>query len=306
MPLPLRTKFTNEHLIFLKNVPTYVSKEAISDIYDQYGANGMKSIYPNGPLTTIVVAFHKKQDAVVAQQETDGMKLENVIVRVEMQKSRRSFRLSRSVGPTNGRAGGTKFEDNQSTFSEVCSQYQTLGTDVDYKTAPEATLSAPTPNFSTEVSVWPQLIPRQNASATMPPSDASKYISPQSASIPSATPAATPRVQIAIPNKLFAPQATEAYATKSESPIVSEAASESTIVAHPIAENTQTSSEDKKESVIKGFPEHIKEKKSVPFPEAENFGSSQANVGVWDPIDTTERIRQRHRQNCAFCRKRNL
>jgi hypothetical protein len=82
----------DEHLIFVKNVPAYLATEAIPELFARYRPDRIKNVYPKSDITTVVVGFATQEKASQAQQETDGMRLESVVLRVEMYSKHRSVR----------------------------------------------------------------------------------------------------------------------------------------------------------------------------------------------------------------------
>jgi hypothetical protein len=82
----------DEHLIFVKNVPAYLATEAVPELFARYRPDRIKNVYPKSDITTVVVGFATQEKASQAQQETDGMRLENVVLRVEMYSKHRSVR----------------------------------------------------------------------------------------------------------------------------------------------------------------------------------------------------------------------
>ena len=91
----LRKQPGSKSSIFVKNVPAFMAKKAIPDLFARYNALHCKNVYPTGFTTTIVVSFQSPADAELARQETDGMRLENIILHVEAYDDQRSIRFLR-------------------------------------------------------------------------------------------------------------------------------------------------------------------------------------------------------------------
>lgn len=68
-----------EHLIFVKNVPADVARAAgpLMEMFARYGPTRIKNVYPTSDITTVVVSFPTLDEAIDAQEGTDGMRLES-------------------------------------------------------------------------------------------------------------------------------------------------------------------------------------------------------------------------------------
>ncbi|XP_014554901.1 hypothetical protein COCVIDRAFT_103790 [Bipolaris victoriae FI3] len=98
MTLVAGTRVSNERLIFVKNVPSYVADDQVEELFSPYRPVSYKNIYKGSSITTIVVGFRTTSDAARAQRETDGKCLGSAIIRVEMYEQRRSIRYIRDHG----------------------------------------------------------------------------------------------------------------------------------------------------------------------------------------------------------------
>ena len=92
MPLLPGTRASNERIVFVKNVPSYVPSDQIAELFAPYKPLSIKNIYKGSSITTIVVGFGSRSDAVRAQRNTDGKSLGSAVIKVEMYEQRRSLR----------------------------------------------------------------------------------------------------------------------------------------------------------------------------------------------------------------------
>lgn len=99
MPRPQPTKppvkVKGEHMIFVKNVPADLATGALDDLLARYEPTRIKNVYPHSHTTTVVVSFKSHDEASYAQQDMDGIRLENVVLHVEMFSKHRSVRYLR-------------------------------------------------------------------------------------------------------------------------------------------------------------------------------------------------------------------
>ncbi|KAJ4377989.1 hypothetical protein N0V83_000819 [Neocucurbitaria cava] len=271
-------KAPDEHSIFVKNVPKWWDKSTILELYEEYGALGMRKIHPNSSITTVVVSFPTNKDAVRAQMETDGMRLDNVILSVELQHNKqRSVRFARENRfrrdsledidedyegdaekevanddtPEHTSFGGfvppAPMDDaaKDTTWARIAANTKPAPTTVDHNKAPKVVLSAKIPMDTTTDTLRPQ-------SPLSPPTD-------------------TPQ-QLEYTGQNFQPNLIADPLTTSK--------------ASNISDKTNWDSNSKRDHQPKATTE---------------AGGFSHDVTTWDPIDTTERIRWRHCAECYFC-----
>jgi hypothetical protein len=113
MPRPQHTKAKEEHLIFVKNCPADLATGPLLDLFERYDPIRIKNVYPNSDITTVVVSFPTYDEACYAQEDTDGIRLENVVLRVEMFDKYRSVRYLREERGANRPLGAVGDDDDE-------------------------------------------------------------------------------------------------------------------------------------------------------------------------------------------------
>jgi hypothetical protein len=113
MPRPQHTKAKEEHLIFVKNCPADLATGPLLDLFERYDPIRIKNVYPNSDITTVVVSFPTYDEACYAQEDTDGIRLENVVLRVEMFDKYRSVRYLREERGVNRPLGAVGDDDDE-------------------------------------------------------------------------------------------------------------------------------------------------------------------------------------------------
>lgn len=88
-------KASNEHLVFAKNVPQYMAGQ-ITQLFNRYKPVGVRNIYPRSDMTTLVFTFGSQFDAERAQRETDLMRIDYVVLKVETYNDKQSVRALRA------------------------------------------------------------------------------------------------------------------------------------------------------------------------------------------------------------------
>ena len=253
MPHPRHTKAPSQHLIFVKNVPTYLAKYTIPDIYNGYGALGVKNVYPEGSITTAVVSFRTDKDAVRAQIETDGMRLDNVILRVELFNKQRSVRFLRENGLTK-----RPLDDIVEDYEESAQGEEGYDAGSE-RTSFDGNVASTLPDDAVKDTTWARVVANNN---------------------PTPTTAKRPKAhRVVLPGK----------AAPHKDP------SQSGIIPSPTAKDSNTSYKTDFEGNSARDQLLEATTKAVVV---------VRDVNTWEPIDTTERIRQRHCKLCFFCRLR--
>ncbi|CAO2647651.1 Nn.00g085730.m01.CDS01 [Neocucurbitaria sp. VM-36] len=279
MQHPRHTKVPSQHLIFVKNVPTYLAKCTIPEIYNGYGALGVKNVYPDGSITTAVVSFRTFKDAVRAQFETDGMRLDNVILRVELYNKQRSVRIIREIGSTK-RPLGDIMEDYENAQEEE-------GYNTGSKQTPfDRNVASTLPHDAIKDTTWAHVVANNKPTpTTVNQPKAHRVVLPGKAA---------PRVTAGAPHVQLTHKSTPVYPHWSrisdEDP-----SSDSRTVPSPTAKDSNTP--DKTDFEGDGLRDQLVEAttKAVGVPQDEN---------ALETIDTTERIRRRHCKLCFFCQLR--
>jgi hypothetical protein len=275
------TKTRGEHLIFVKNVPAYMAVDAIPDLYAQYKPLRFKNVYPNGDITTLVVAFQAYDKAVQAQQDTDGMRLDNVVLRVEMYSKYRSLRFLRE-----GRA----------THQQLRVVHENIKDKTEGRSAPFAEEEYLTPRTYVHqenlgATTWAQIV-RHDCKPSMktPPA-------------PVAAIRSQPQVSLEKPAMCTSETITDvtyfsiAFEPAADAMCSRTVGSEGTLVG-----SSNTSSTEFAGSL--GDFEDDCEMKERPVTTEEKTVAYSAIFAASEPTDTDERIRQRHYWDCAFCQMR--
>jgi hypothetical protein len=266
----------DEHLVFVKNVPAYLATATIPELFAQYEPLRIKNVYPSGDITTVVVAFRRYEEAAQAQQKTDGMRLESVVLRVEMYSKHRSLRFLRE-----GRATKRPFGAAQERLEDEAEEYPIHH--------PEEQYAPPLEQICRENSgraTWAQIVRHDRQpgmlSLPAPPTVANEQISTNGQDGASLT------IGISVANLHLshAPGLDDAHSNCS--------GTERTWIDSPQTTPTEiTSNED-----------HLKDdRKMEALPVTPNGQLMAFNsiFAVSEPVGTDQRIRQRHCQHCTFC-----
>lgn len=88
-------KASNEHLVFAKNVPQYMAGQ-ITQLFNHYKPTSVRNIYPRSDMTTLVFTFGSQFDAECAQRETDLLRIDYVVLKVETYNDKQSVRALRA------------------------------------------------------------------------------------------------------------------------------------------------------------------------------------------------------------------
>ncbi|KAJ5063541.1 hypothetical protein J3E74DRAFT_287830 [Bipolaris maydis] len=271
------TRVSNERLIFVKNVPSYVDDDQVAELFSPYRPVSYKNIYKGSSITTIVVGFRTTGDAARAQRETDGRCLGSAIIKVEMYEQRRSIRYIRDHG-------------NNSTPWDVEQEEGYEAEQPDEEVPPKEVTTNFSPLYpapvklsstATQGTTWAHIASnRYTQGVTKEPA----IIKADSAPSPASTPIATPQISTAI---LVKPIEAEAQDSPPSSPVVVVSPGDTTIVAtseplvrdEPSSDGThepQTEYQIMRWSGILKWAQHVG-----------NDGTQEMQSGPVAPIDTT-------------------
>ena len=109
----LNTRSQNSHLIFVKNVPGDLANEGIPKLFDEYKPLVIKNIYPHSSVTTMVLSFRSRAEAIRAKEGGQDKRLGNAVLRTEMYEDRRSIRFNRGQGQAKGKANNNESDDTE-------------------------------------------------------------------------------------------------------------------------------------------------------------------------------------------------
>ncbi|KAF1911957.1 hypothetical protein BDU57DRAFT_542569 [Ampelomyces quisqualis] len=275
MPRAQSTKAKDEHLIFVKNVPADLAIAAIPHLYAQFEPTRIKNVYPNGDITTVVVGFETHEEATQAQQETDGIRLENVVLRVEMYSKHRSVRFLRETR-TSHRPHGAVDEDYEELVEEMEQSEYVLPFGHSQGHAPGTT--------------WARIVGnKKNGTGMTPLPAAAVPATPQpTLNDENQTPESTPILEVAFP----------CFNTVTN-----------TKVADPdlaSTGNVQPRSPRTSSTEIAGYEGDVednqKARKRQPTRGKVDMAVRTSIFAPWHLVNTSRNISQRHRRDCLFCK----
>jgi hypothetical protein len=275
MPQTSNLGAKEEHLVFVKNVPADLATATIPDLYARYKPLRVKNVYPKGDITTIVLAFRTFKTASQAQQDTDGLCLDNVVLRVEMYSQHRSIRYLREVR-TSSRPLNVVDEDDNAEFEESSAYAVEDG----YKFHSEQVYQG-----NTGAATWAQIARHDRQRDTRPLPATAIASHPQcSITVEEAT-IWMPTTTIAVPRIPAVPKTDDGHSGI--------AGTDETSVG-----SSYTSS-----ARIVGFEGDVEDKCQTTRLAPDNQANKELSsiFALWEPIDTNERIRQHHCRDCTFC-----
>ncbi|USP79517.1 uncharacterized protein yc1106_06791 [Curvularia clavata] len=288
------SKASNERLVFVKNVPSYVPQEQIAKLFSPYHPISTKNIYKGSSITTIVIGFRSASDAARAQRTTDGKSLGNAVIKVEMYEQRRSIRYLRDHGHTN----------LPSEADEEVDETERPGKGFTPKEAPAhfpPLYPAPVkiPSTAPQGNTWARIASNQRAQGA---TNAPAITPADEERTPVSTPVATPRIPTAMPIKPFDVK----HQTPDSSPPAAVSLGNATPDAIFIPPDIPPSPEDMRteteiEYRIRRWGEILGWAQSSSSDVAQSMQSEP-----FEPLDTTARIQHRHARHCAFCMRREM
>mgnify|MGYP003624091355 CR=1 FL=1 len=283
-------KARDEHLIFVKNVPAHMATHAVPDLYAAYKPLRIKNVYPNSDITTVVVGFRTHREASYAQQDTDGLRLESVVLRVESYSKHRSVRHLREGRIANRPLGTVDENDDDEEDEQPESRPDS---DSDYDTLFPFFVGQVQPD-TTGTTTWAQIAKQTRQPQTTQPMVSSSSprlkhptVSEEAKKLPALMAIAEPH------------HASKNVVAESRSEI--DEADAQTDAVLPRSPNT-TSTE------IAAYDGDIEDNSKTRNPPSIANAAPYMSTGIlapWEPIDTSERIRQRHCRDCRFCQMRN-
>lgn len=298
MPRPFTTKFKDEHHIFVKNVPAALGISAVPRLFEQYEPTRIKNVYPTSNITTIVVTFGTYEEAEQAQEDIDGTRIDNVVLRVEMYDKRRSLRYLKDTGTRNTPRRST----HRPHFAQVEEEYEDeYEGDGEYEEPVYVRPAATQPQVSPGTTTWANIVGNNRGNGMAP------------------LPAPANAVQPRDPTPMFAPanDHNAEYANDIHEPVGPHNNDNATQSEHGSIEvlppswetaSLADSTTSPTDSELIRITQEI-----VPILEAEAKAQAQAKtkevprtsiVVPWESFDSTERLVQRHCRDCVFCQKR--
>jgi hypothetical protein len=269
----------DEHLIFVKNVPAYLATEVIPKLFARYRPDRIKNVYPKSDITTVVVGFETHEKAARAQQDTDGMRLESVVLRVEMYSKHRSVRYLLEERAKSQSPGATE-DEYEEEYEDNCEE--------ELPVQPQYVLPfARKPQDGTAPSTWAHVAGTERHTGMMPlppppgPARIEEFPMLAEQKAPSATP-----IKVAVPRIKVARDSNNATSTLGSTEGVPSNVSSTKVASYDgDAEQNQTTEKRKAAAKV-------------------NKAVLDSIFAPWEPINTSQRISQGHCQNCTFCQMR--
>jgi hypothetical protein len=271
----------DEHLIFVKNVPAYMAVAGIGDLYAQYKPLRVKNIYPNGDITTVVVAFRAYEEASQAQQDTHGIRMDNVVLQVEMYNKHRSLRFLKE-----GRATHRRFRDVHENIEN-----ETEGYPAHLNEGKCATALQDVHQKNPETTTWAQIVQYDRKPRMTPLSAPATALCPQSHI--GAEESETCKLETKMTTFYF--------------PFTRKAETDGIRSITVGSDGTLLGTSNMPTTEFVGWLEDLKSNCHIeehPFTPKEKTVIYSGIFAVSEPINTDKRIRQRHYQDCTFCQMR--
>jgi hypothetical protein len=196
MPFANNRAGTNEHLIFVKNVPQYLAKDEVPKRFIQYNSIGVKNVYPHSHITTVVISFAAKHEAERAQRETDQMRLDNVVLRVEGYNKGQSVRYLRDKGHASRPLGAVE-EDDTGNYEEDTQEEASI------YIPPLEPVVVKYPKIASQGTTWAHIAGKQRGAvqpAVPAVQEAEEKEEEDNEATPPKTPTFTPRLPTAVPD----------------------------------------------------------------------------------------------------------
>ncbi|KAL6709919.1 hypothetical protein ACN47E_000704 [Coniothyrium glycines] len=312
MPHKHFSKIADGHLIFAKNVPHYMS-DRVTHIFADYKPLGIKNVYPHGDMTTLVISFRTVEQAERAQQDTDQLRLDHVILRVEGFSKKQSIRAlrqqqrkgSRPVAESYDDGGGGVDDGYEEAAEEYFDEHDTTGSSTPVDDAATTLATSIDKQAATQVphtaqaTTWADIAAKHSPSATLIPPAPPKHCphaTPPMPTVPRAHLSThTPPPAHPTPGK---PDAAVPYPPPRPVPRAPRHSQPCTPPRHPagphpplLAPATTSVTQDH------GASDQDQDSREAtrPLPVATPAAS------VLAPVDTTQAIRERHCRGCAFC-----
>jgi RNA recognition motif-containing protein len=277
MPRASNTNSKDEHLIFVKNVPADLAKAAIPELFSPYEPVRIKNVYPKGNITTVVVGFDTHEKASRAQEDTDGLRLENVVLRVEMYSKHRSVRFLRDARTNQWSLGAEEdeFEDEYEDETPAEPEYTLpFGRARQDRSGP---------------ATWAQIVREDRRTGMVPLPPPRIALSMEHSTLLTRVASLTSPIQVAVPRPFLASKTDNTTSTLGSTD------------GEP-AHSPNTSPVDAID-YVRYVEENWKPKKQVATTKPD-WPPYTSIFTPWEPINTSQRISQRHCRDCTFCQKR--
>lgn len=305
------SKASNRNLVFVKDVPQYMAKTTIPDVFAKYNPISAKNIYPRGKTTTIVFIFRTRYDASQAQEATDQQKLDGIILRVEMYRQQQSMRYLRQNQVDNSLPDDAYNGNNADDYEEEEAWGETTLDNgiIDKNLVPPQSL-----NTTPQKSIWAGVVAnvQETPSVYMPDFPGSAGQDTPSTTI--ITPASIPRIYAATPNVWPATEVLNDAQAADSMNLAKTLEQESKATKNPLNKTISSDllfddedireNSDKKEKQVQTEDDDRKQEVVV-APDEQGQGGTKAYtrppLNEWVYMDSTTRIRQMHFKSCALC-----
>jgi RNA recognition motif-containing protein len=283
------TRVSNERLIFVKNVPSYVPDDQIAELFAPYHPVSFKNIYKGSSITTIVVGFRSTGDAARAQRETDGKPLGSAVIKVEIYEPRRSIRYLREHEQAKIPLDVEEEDDTELPGEEIVPK------EVSTHFPPLYPAPVELPSTAPQSTTWARIASNQRAQGV---TNAPAITKADEAHTPASTPIVTPQIPIVVPVEALEPEPQALQ--PSSSPSVSLNNSITSVMSAPPAHDD--SSDGNEETEIGYYARKCHE--ILGWAQHSSNNIQEMQLGLGEPADTTVRIRYRHCGGCTFCKMR--
>ncbi|KAF2123988.1 hypothetical protein P153DRAFT_361614 [Dothidotthia symphoricarpi CBS 119687] len=300
---------TKNHLIFVKNVPSDTARKAIPRLYAQYGAVEYTNIYAASSITTVMIGFQTMQEAVYAQQDTDGMKLDNVILRVERYHKKQSVRFLRE----RRRAGGLLGDEGGDYEDEGADIHEEPGMTPEVIPPPVKPVALPVRKVAPANGSWARVAAGSGPLGVVYASTARCELSSKAPVVVDFSTAAT-SIGTVVASDVGSAVATGSRHSKSISITRKSAHTnfhDRSSASDVLFDANEIDAGDAAGEESVHFPEDtnqtqdVRERTNTSEPRVSDTGNRLEQWGMlaW-PVDTTEYIQQRHSESCSFCQMR--
>lgn len=282
MPPAQIFKGRSEHQIFVKQVPKDTAKSTLPDLFAPYNPQSFRNLYPDSYNTTVVLSFSTHDEASLAYRDTNGMRLDNTVLRVEMWNEQRTTRATGAAEDVGAAHSGV------SILKLATLQHPTPVEDFERTDSPFADTGSPRlkpgDGFTWAQVAGPKRPPAAAAAATNRPSTP-PLLHPVAGNTPS-----VPIVESLQPQVIEEPQ----EKAPSGSPATPPTCTEGT--AYGEGETVEGGSE-----VVADTPKVAQHDESI-VTQAQL--TSPPVHSAWDSTNTSDRIARAHCRNCGFCQAR--
>jgi hypothetical protein len=283
MPPAQKYKGRDEHQLFVKHVPADTAKYALPDLFAPYNPRSVRNLYPDSYDTTVVLSFSTHDEASRAYEDTNGLRIDNTVLHVEMWSEQRT---TRPLAVTEGYEAG---QSRKPISKPATTRYQTPVEIIERTDTPVSDTGSNHLKPG-DGATWAQVVrPKQPLPATVTDRPA---ISPV---LPTVTDkaflgrtAASPQIQVNAE-----PEGLAWSGLPAKSPTC-------------VTEDPGYGEGDTTDGVSYGVVYTFKDRqdKEPIVTRAHLTAVPPGSYSAWDSTNTSDRISHAHCRNCGFCRAR--